>query len=161
MWGAFPIRTHIEVPGYGGSWSLNLSTIDGGTNLPPRKWWGPLNFFAQSFGAVKDTYNITMLCVQDTNLSITFYSRVVLSKYLVQNTLSETYQHVRLDTFAANISSSTCHPDGISIETTLGNFWCVWLRICKLATNFRIKSSKGDLGVPEHNDEFSFCVILQ
>lgn len=32
------IRTHMEVPGYGGSFSSYLLTIDGGTNLPPKKW---------------------------------------------------------------------------------------------------------------------------
>lgn len=57
-WVGFPIRTHIEVPGYGGSCSLYLCTIGGGTNLPPKKWWGPRNLFAQSFGAVKETYTI-------------------------------------------------------------------------------------------------------
>lgn len=51
----FPILTHIDVPGYGGSLSPYLSLMDGGTNLPPRKWCGPLNFFAQRFGAVNDT----------------------------------------------------------------------------------------------------------
>jgi len=60
----FPILTHIEVPGYGGSLSPNLSLMDGGTNLPPRKWCGPLNFFAQSFGAVNDTY---MQCNSNEN----------------------------------------------------------------------------------------------
>lgn len=51
-----PIWTHIEVPGYAGSLSSNLLIIDGGTNLPPKKWCGPRNLLAQSFGAVKETY---------------------------------------------------------------------------------------------------------
>lgn len=55
--GGFPIRTHIEVPGYGGSWRLYLFAIAGGTNLPPKKWCGPQNFLAHNFGAVKETYN--------------------------------------------------------------------------------------------------------
>lgn len=54
--GGFPIRTHIEVPGYAGRLSLNLSAIGGGTNLPPRKWCGPENFLAHNLGAVKETY---------------------------------------------------------------------------------------------------------
>lgn len=45
----------MEVPGYGGRLSLYLSAIDGGTNLPPRKWCGPQNFFEHNFGAVKET----------------------------------------------------------------------------------------------------------
>ena len=55
IFGALPIRTHVEVPGYAGSRSLYLSTIDGGMNLPPRKWCGPQNFLAQSLGEVKET----------------------------------------------------------------------------------------------------------
>lgn len=54
--GGFPIRTHIDVPGYGGSSRLYLSAINGGRNLPPRKWCGPSNFLAHSFGAVKETW---------------------------------------------------------------------------------------------------------
>lgn len=35
--GTFPILTHMEVPGYGGSTSPYLLEMGGGTNLPPRK----------------------------------------------------------------------------------------------------------------------------
>lgn len=53
--GGFPIRTHVNVPGYGGSLRLYLSATKGGRNLPPRKWCGPSNFLAHSFGAIKET----------------------------------------------------------------------------------------------------------
>ena len=54
--GGFPIRTHMEVPGYGGRRTLYLLAMSGGTNLPPRKWCGPENFLAHAFGAVKETF---------------------------------------------------------------------------------------------------------
>lgn len=34
-------RTHCSEPGYAGSSREYLLAIPGGTNLPPRKWWGP------------------------------------------------------------------------------------------------------------------------
>lgn len=43
--------------------------------------------------------------------------------------------------------SSTCHPDGISIDTMAGDFWFFSLRFPK-ATNLWIISSKGGLGLP-------------
>lgn len=63
----FPIRTHIDVPGYAGSSSLNLSKIDGGTNLPPKKWCRPKNFLAHNFGAVKETYTKASFILEKSN----------------------------------------------------------------------------------------------
>ena len=40
--------------GYSGISKLYLDFRDSGTNLPPRKWNLPLNFCAQSFGAVNE-----------------------------------------------------------------------------------------------------------
>lgn len=55
IFGGFPIRTHIAVPGYAGNWRLNLPLMDGGTNLPPKKWCEPENLLAHNLGAVRET----------------------------------------------------------------------------------------------------------